>query len=68
MKKLTHLVIGLALVSSFALIGCAQNDAKTPGANPTSTENKSGMSAVPQESVGNSSVPAAAGDGDASGK
>lgn len=68
MKKLICLTIGFALVSSFALIGCSQTDAETPGANPTSSENKSGMSAVPQESVGNSSVPAAAGDGDASGK
>lgn len=68
MKKLIHSVVGAALIASFALCGCSQNDAETPGANPTSTSNQSGMSAVPQESVGTSSVPAATGDGDSQGK
>ncbi len=67
MKKYINLCIcaGLVLVGVF---GCAPTEAETPGANPTSTESNSGMTAVPQDSVGTGTVPPVAIDGDSTGK
>ncbi|QYK53217.1 MAG: hypothetical protein KF824_13295 [Fimbriimonadaceae bacterium] len=64
-----QLITGIVALAVLVLVtGCAQPDAETPGANPTSTENTSGMTAVPESSLNNSSVPSSVGDSGNSGK